>query len=170
MPERRGLYDSYSELINIRLQNPDLFAQDAAYKLNFAGWTLGRSFISSAGGKELYLLINPQVDKELEMKVSFASANASDYYIASKSYGTEPTFNVAAGTVTIPSNSYVLILNNAVVNGVDEIAADGVDAEPVADEWFDLAGVKVTNPKAGIYVRVVTYADGTRRSFKQVVR
>ena len=168
VPDRRYLYYSYCELINLRLENPELFAQDAGYSLNYGQWNTGRYFHSSVGGKELHLLVNPELEKELTMNVAFGSTNQDDYYIASKYVLTDPTFSVADGTVTLPPNSYVLIVNNAVVNGVKEIPSDMAAAEPVAQEWYTLTGARVANPDKGIYVQVVRYADGTSRSFKVV--
>ena len=170
VPDRHGLYENYCELISLRNKNPELFAQNAGYSLNFSGWTLGRYFHSSANGKEIHVLINPQLTEDLTMKVSFSSANADIYSVASKSYGTNPTFDVAAGTVSIPANSYVVITNDKVVNGVDDVIADFGGAEPVSEEWFDMTGCRVLNPDSGLYVRVVRYADGSVRSFKQFVR
>ena len=170
VPDRRGLYDNYAELIAYRLNNPDLFAEKAGYSLNFAGWTLGRSFHSSVDGKELHLLINPMINEEITMTTSFQSADPDVYYIASKSYGTEPTFDVKAGKVTVPANSYVLIVNDKVDNAVMEVAPELAGSEPVAEAWYTVTGARVDKPSRGIFVRVVDYADGTRRSFKQVVR
>lgn len=170
VPDRRGLYDSYAECIDIRNNNPELFAQDAGYSLQFSGWSLGRYFHSNVGGKELHLLVNPQVDKELVFDVSFGSTNAADYYVASKSYGTEPSYDVASGKVTVPANSYVLIVNQKVTNAVDEIKADLEGCQPVSEAWYTLTGTRVDLPSKGIYIHVVDYADGTRRSFKQVIR
>ena len=166
LPDRRGLYQNYADLINLRMANPELFAQNAGYKLSFSGWTLGRSYLVSVGGKELKLLINPQTDKELTMNVSFASANPDDYTIAAKSYGTTPTFNVAAGTVTIPANSFVCIINDKVSTGIGDVPADAMGATPVSEQWYSLTGVPVSHPDKGIYIRVVKYSDGTVRSFK----
>ena len=170
VPDRRGLYDSYAECIDIRNNNPELFAQNAGYSLQFSGWSLGRYFHSSVGGKELHLLVNPQIDKDLTMNVSFGSTNPADYYVASKSYGTSPSYDVAAGTVTIPANSYVLIVNQKVTNAVEEIKAELAGSEPVGESWYTLTGTRVDNPSDGIFIRVVDYADGTRKSFKQVIR
>ena len=170
VPERRALYDNYAELISLRNENPELFAQNAGYSLNFSGWTLGRYFHSSVNGKEIHVLINPLLTGDLTMKVSFNSTDQSVYSIASKSYQTEPVFSVSAGTVTIPANSYVVIINDKVVNAVDDILDDSVSAEVVAEEWFDLTGARVANPSEGLFVRVVKYADGTSRSFKQFVK
>lgn len=168
VPDRKGLYDTYAELIDIRLSNPELFAKDSGYSLNYSGWTLGRYYHSTVGNKELHLLINPQLDTELEMKLSFGSTNQDDYIIRSKSYGTTPTFSVSEGKVVIPANSYVLITNKNVVNAVEEVKSDLAGAEPVGEEWFSLTGARVLNPDKGIFIRVVRYADGTKRSFKEV--
>lgn len=170
VPDRHALYTNYAELISIRLANPELFAQDAGYSLNFSGWTLGRYFHSSVGGKELHLLINPQVTGDLTLNCSFASANSSDYTVASKSYGTEPVIDYSAGKVTVPANSYVLIINKGVVNGVEDVVADFTAAESVGETWFTLTGQKVENPGNGIFIRVVNYADGSTKSFKVVKR
>ena len=168
VPDRKGLYDSYSELIHIRLANPSLFAENAGYSLSYDGWTLGRYFHSSADGKELHLLVNPQVDKAMTMKVSFNSTQQSDYKVASKSYGSNPTFDVAAGTVTIPANCYVLITNDAVSSGVGDITAETVVSNPISEEWYTLTGMKVTDPADGIFIKVVKYSDGTTRTTKIV--
>lgn len=48
------------------------------------------------------------------------------------------------------------------ISAVDAGAHGGV----VKTEYFTLAGVKVDKPQHGIYVKTVTYADGTRRSVK----
>ena len=170
VPERRALYDNYSELIAIRLKNPALFAEKAGYSLNFSGWTLGRYFHSTADGRELHLLINPQVTGDITMNVSFGSAKASDYTVASKSYGTTPDIDVAGGKVTVPPNSYVLIVNQAVHTGVDTIMTEIDGGAPVSEQWYTLAGARVENPDRGVYIRVVKYADGTVKSFKEIKR
>lgn len=53
-------------------------------------------------------------------------------------------------------------------SGIDSVAADG--AQPVSTQWYDLAGRRVDAPAAGIYIRVTTLSDGTRRSEKIAVR
>ena len=169
VPDRHGLYQNYCELIDIRLNNPELFAQDAGYTLNFSGWTLGREFHSSAGGKEIHALINPQISGDMNFKVSFGSTSTADYYVASKSYGTEPAFNVAAGTVTVPANSYVVIVNTKVTNAVESVFDDSDALLPVDETWFDLTGNRVDSPARGLFIRVVRYSDGSSRSFKQFV-
>lgn len=52
-------------------------------------------------------------------------------------------------------------------NGVKAVENDA----PVASEaWFDMMGVRVEKPSAGMYIRVVKYADGTSKSFKVLVK
>lgn len=53
-------------------------------------------------------------------------------------------------------------------NAVEEI--EGASADVVDVVFYDLCGNKVANPAKGIYVKVETLADGTRRSSKVVVK
>ncbi len=121
-PDNAGLLQSYKDLIRIRLANPDLFTQDTFNNM-CTTWGSVRYIKASKGNKELICVINPQVDKELTYSYGFASADQSNYEIASKSYGTNPSFNVADGKIVVPANSYVVITSKA-VDSVDEISAD----------------------------------------------
>lgn len=51
---------------------------------------------------------------------------------------------------------------------VDTLAGD--TAEPVATSWLDLSGRSVANPASGLYIRVRTYADGSRKAEKVIVK
>lgn len=119
---RRGLYDNYSELISLRNCNPDLFAETASFENNCAqsNWADGRTMISKAGDKELITVMNPNIDKEITVNVSFGKKDDAAYQIVSKSYESNPSFSVAGGTVTVPANCYVSIgtMDVAEVEGV----------------------------------------------------
>ncbi|MDE5793520.1 MAG: hypothetical protein K2I08_02245 [Muribaculaceae bacterium] len=108
---RRGLYDNYSELIAIRNNNTDLFAETASFENNCgqANWAEGRTMISKAGDKELITVMNPNSDKEITVNVNFGKKDDAAYQIVSKSYNTMPSFSAAAGTVTVAANCYVSI-------------------------------------------------------------
>ncbi|MDE6787160.1 MAG: hypothetical protein K2J46_09015, partial [Muribaculaceae bacterium] len=108
---RRGLYDNYSELIAIRNNNTDLFAETASFENNCgqANWAEGRTMISKAGDKELITVMNPNSDKEITVNVNFGKKDDAAYQIVSKSYNTTPSFSAAAGTVTVAANCYVSI-------------------------------------------------------------
>ena len=124
-PNHYGLYKSYSEMISIRNANPELFAQDAYFFGNCgsAVWASGRILVSKANGKELYTIVNPNYDKDITVKVDFEGSDQSAYMIASKSYGSEPSFSISAGTVTLPANCYVVIASNNVASS-ESIKAD----------------------------------------------
>ncbi|MDE5774533.1 MAG: hypothetical protein K2H86_08780 [Muribaculaceae bacterium] len=123
-PDNAGLVQNYRDLIRIRLANPDLFTQ-ANCNVMCSTWSSVRYIKASDGNKELVCVMNPQTSKELTYNYSFQGTSNDNYDIVSKSYGTNPSFSVAAGTITVPANSYVLIVSKA-VNSVDEIAADEV--------------------------------------------
>lgn len=125
-PDNNGLYQSYSELISIRLSNPELFSQSANFSNNCVLWNDPRVITASSGTKELVCVINPSLDTEMTYNYGFASTKDDNYQIASKSFGTNPSFDVAAGTITVPANSYVLVTSKS-VSAVDEVA---IDKEP----------------------------------------
>lgn len=57
----------------------------------------------------------------------------------------------------------------AVDSGVDGIVIDS-DRTVASEAYYNLNGVRVTNPANGVAVRVVTYTDGTRKAEKIVVK
>ena len=122
---RKGLYDNYSELIAIRNGNPDLFAETASFENNCgqANWTGGRTMVSKAGDKELFTVINPNIDKEITVAVNFGLKDDSAYQIVSKSYNSNPSFSASGGTVTVPANCYVAI-GSMKVSGVESVWSD----------------------------------------------
>lgn len=127
VPERKGLYDCYSELIAIRNENSDVFAESASFESNCSAsdWENGRKLVSKAGDKEIFTVINPNVTGRLNVSVSFNISDNDSYEILSKSYGSEPSFNAAENTVTVPANCYVVIGSKNLSSGVEEIDADG---------------------------------------------
>lgn len=123
-PDHKGLYDNYCELISIRNSFPELFTEEASENFmincNSGNWANGRSLVSKSGDLELFTFINPNVTGEITMEASFNYPDNAAYGIASKSYKSNPSFDAAAGTVTIPANCYVTIasLDIAGVEGV----------------------------------------------------
>nr|QIM10833.1 hypothetical protein Muribac1_0420 [uncultured Muribaculaceae bacterium] len=124
-PAHKGLYDSYCELIAIRNDNKELFTEEASFENScaVANWASGRTLVSRAGGKELYTVVNPNVDKPLTVTVDFAKNDNSAYRILSKSYLSEPSFSATEKSVTVPANCYV------VVGSADVAAVDGVETD-----------------------------------------
>ncbi|MFI3239694.1 MAG: alpha-amylase family glycosyl hydrolase [Bacteroidales bacterium] len=132
---RKGLYDSYCEIINIRTNNPDLFTSDASFTMqaSTSNWDNGRFItISNSVGKELIVVYNPTFTHKT-FSYTFSSSSET-YYINSKSYGTTPSFSASASTISVPAHSYVVISNMddpAGVNGVEaDIAKDEIIIYP----------------------------------------
>jgi 1,4-alpha-glucan branching enzyme len=128
--DRKGLYQSYSELCWLRRSNPDLFTESTAKTMtmncNSENWsTKGRLIKLTNNTQELICVINTMTSNSSRTisGIPFNSTNNSNYIIASKSYGTEPTFDASTGKVTLPNNGYVVIVNKN-VTGVDENIVD----------------------------------------------
>ena len=160
-PDRRGLYDNYSQLIALRMNEPNLFAENTSLTLacNSSNWNNGRTIFLSNGGKEAYLVVNPNISKEITVSVPFTKTSDANYYVYSASYGTTPTYSVAAGNVTVPANSYAVICTkNVKESAVDDILDDAAPADfslSEADAVYTLDGRRVANPSApGLYIAV----------------
>lgn len=121
-PDNAGLMHNYQDLIRIRLANPDLFTQDTFTSM-CSTWTSARYIKAVKGDKELVCAVNPQLEKELTLKYAFLSTSDDNYDIVVKSTGTNPSYSVADGTITIPANSFVVIMSKA-CDSVETIGAD----------------------------------------------
>ena len=121
-PNHKGLYDSYCELINIRLANKEMFTENATFNMQCkeGNWANGRYIISKANNKDLITVINPNISGSRTFNISFTSNDNNNYKILSKSYDSEPTFDASAGTVTVPANCYVVI-------GSKDLSSSGVE-------------------------------------------
>ncbi len=115
-PDNKGLFESYKELIGIRLGNPELFAETANFSMACGqnDWNGGRSIITSTSDKELYVYINPNIDRPLSITAPFKFTDDSRYQILSKSYDSEPSFSASTRNVTVPANCYVVIASKNV--------------------------------------------------------
>lgn len=149
-PNHRGLYDSYCELIEIRLANKEMFSESADFTMlcKESNWENGRTIISKANGKEIFTLINPNVTGNLSMNVSFTSSKNDDYQILSKSYDSQPSFDASKGEVIVPANCYVVIGSKDLTSGVEEIQGEndslkvyGGQGEIIIDFTEDVATV-----------------------------
>ncbi len=129
-PTRKGLYDSYAELIAIRNNNKEMFAEGASFDNNcgVASWAGGRTLTSVSGDKELHTVVNPNVDRAITVTVNFLKEDESAYQILSKSYASDPSFSVAGKTVTVPANCYVVVGSKSVsaVEGIETESSENV--------------------------------------------
>ena len=161
-PDVAGLYENMSELIWLRTQNPELFEQKAVKQMNFNqnNWANGRFLYCSNEGKEMLLALNPNVsgDRTFECSTYFSSKNDADYRIVSASYNTTPTFSASTGKVSVPANSYVVIVNNK-VSGVDKVESDNFGTQ--GPEVYAVGGDIVIN---GAYTNAEVYAASGARA------
>lgn len=121
--ERRGLYQSYAELAGIRNANPEMFDRSTEVNINCGekAWANGRYIILNHGDKQIMLAVNPNISgAPLSIALPFKSRNNSDYHLLSASYDSTPTFDAAAGTVTVAPNCYAVIGSRSLTD-VDEI-------------------------------------------------
>ena len=129
-PYHKGLYDTYCELNDIRNQNPQFFTNSEEPSINCgaSNWNNGRSILLTAnnGTEELYTFINPKTTGSLTMNnIPFKYSDNENYQIMSKTYESEPSFNAATGSVTIPANSYVVIGSKDLKSaGIDDLKSD----------------------------------------------
>lgn len=165
--DRKGLVDSYSDIINIRTANPDLFDSQASFTETYSAvnWSNGLFITSrnSTRSKELVVAVNPN---QSDATYSYTFDNpAGKYYMNSHSYGVNPTFNASTSTITVPANSYVII-SNMDPSGVEDVIADSdkynvniypnpatdfisVDADNIIDvEVYSLTGAMVAKSNA----------------------
>ena len=140
-PDNAGLVKSYSEMIGLRLSHPDLFAETADYTFNLGSWATGRYIKARTADKELYVVINPNPGKSIDMEIDFRSDNNSAYYVASKSFDSEPAFDAAAKKVTVEANCYAVIATNN-LSGVEGIVSDALEATRI---FAVTGGIRVVN-------------------------
>ncbi len=172
--DRAGLKDNYSELIWLRRNNPELFANGVG-TFNFAG-SVQRTAQFVSGNKEIVMLVNPS---QSARSISFTpqKMSASAYQVISHSVGTDKpvlTANDSQLSASIPPRCYAVFASNAVV-GVEDIVADAVtdttvyggegeivvNGDASAVEVYSISGQRQASLKvpAGIYI--VRLADGT---------
>jgi 1,4-alpha-glucan branching enzyme len=157
----KGLVDSYSEMIHLRLANPELFNDNSAFTNSCGGWSKGRYIKTYTDSKELYCLINPNAEGDLTFTVDFKTNNNNDYYIASKSYESNPSYDASAKTVTVEPGCYVVVSTNN-VTAVKGIAADAADAVRV---YSVAGGIRVAGANGQVEVYTL---DGRRVAASRV--
>ena len=149
--DNNGLMENYRQLIKIRLapENRELFSTAIQpFGNSLGGWAQGRTIKTTTADRELYCVINPNVTGSITVPVSFQRTGNDDYWIVSKSYGTEPAFNVTSGVVVVPANSYVVVTTRN-ISGVKDVIEDN------AADWSVSTGqgvVRVNGLTAPAYI------------------
>lgn len=133
-PVRRGLYDSFCEIINLRVNNPDLFNSTEFYPAYAqANWADGRFITARNAAKTKQLVVAVNVtNTQKTFSYTFDNPGAT-YYVNSKSYGTNPVVNTSAGTITLPAHGYAVISNMAKPFDISGIDISDLDFSPDVD-------------------------------------
>lgn len=109
-PSRRGLYDTYSKLINFRFENPELVSANAnfSWKVSVTDWLNGRFITSTSGNKSMVVVGNFNND-DRTFTVTFP--HTGTWY----NYMNNTALNVSSATqaITIPANEFRLYTNFA---------------------------------------------------------
>lgn len=185
-PNHKALFESYKQLIALRLNNKELFQStdgiDFAMNCNVSNWANGRTIITRTADKELYCAINPNATGSINVTIPFRSQDNSAYEIYSQSHECNASFDAVAGTVTVPANCYAVICSKS-VSEVEEFPVDALETISVVSGKgclsvrnantsvyiYDLAGNKVgsgigeftVSLPGGVYL--VTNATTTRK-------
>lgn len=180
-PDRKYLMDTYAAMINLRMDNPELFTRDAAFSAsNLASASKGRSIRLSSGDKEVIGFFNPALTGSLDISVTPQSLTpetatlifaSPEYTPALTASGTDLSLNVPAGCFAVFASKEVSGVEDVVPDAAVRVyGADGrigIDGEYEHAVAYDLSGrmMPSLDVPAGLYIVVV---DG--RSHKVIVR
>lgn len=149
-PDRRGLYDSYAMLCDLRKKYPELFREGAATTVDLSSMT-ARYICLSSGSKELYLVVNPAAAKPDNTATipypknpstgETAALNDPKYSLLAKSYSVEPA--LTPNGVALPAGAFAVYGAN-LESGIDDIENDCGKTVPVIS--VDGRRINVHNP------------------------
>ncbi len=108
VPERKALYDTYSDLLEFRFSHPEFFKSTATYTAQMgSGWYYRHISIDDGTGKAFYLVGNFYIADQ-NVDVTFPSAGTwKDYFTGEK-------YTVGSGknyTFSIPAGGFKLLTN-----------------------------------------------------------
>jgi len=108
VPEREGLYDTYSKLMDLRNSYPELFSQNVTFNWRVAvsNWSSGRFLTANAGGKSMVVVGNFTATAG-NYAVSFPQTGKWYDYMSGE------TINIVSllQSINIPAHEFRLYLN-----------------------------------------------------------
>lgn len=169
--DRSALRATYTDMLWLRRNNPEMFDKDATIEYNgFAANNGVRSIRLTKGSKEIIAFINPNtVDKDVTAVASKLTAANSQLITAARGYEGQLSGSGTSLTVKVPAHSYCVYATKDVA-GVDEVIADGIgenDCKVIGGEGeiiisgeytnaavYNLAGMQMPSLKveAGLYI------------------
>lgn len=105
VPERKALYDVYSTMNNLRIDNPELFGKSAYYTGTMSSWPL-KTFELSNGSKKVYGYANFHGENAGSKTVNVPSGSYIDI-LSGKT--------VQGGNYTLNSGEAIVLVNSSVV-------------------------------------------------------
>lgn len=153
-PDAANLHDTYQTLCQLRLRNPELFGQDAEFETSNldASFASPRTMRLRSGSKEILVLINSSITAQAKTVSIEASSDPSDYrlLLASPGFSATPTVSGNTLSVRLSGSSFAVYVSSQTASA-DEIFND-TDNSAAAPVYYNLQGVRIDNPGAGIYI------------------
>lgn len=167
---RAGLRQSYADLMEIRRNNPEMFADSILTEMNcdFTTTTL-KSIVLTNGDKQIVLMVNPNYRNNASSLTlpDAATHDVSDYKLLAASYNQTPSIS-STRRVSLRGGSFA-VFGTSNLAAIDDIAADGgtsvtvyatdsgdivVEGEYSEMAVFDITGrhTRSTSLAPGIYV------------------
>lgn len=137
---RAGLKQTYADLIAIRNNNPEMFADSVKTSVdcNFETGTGLKSIVITNGDKQIILAVNSNANnfsRSLDLS-ALASFDASDYQLLAASYGQSPAMT-SAKKVSLRGCGFA-VFGTSNLAGIENVVADDVSPEVYVSESGDI--------------------------------
>lgn len=175
--DRAALMNTYSRLINLRRNNPELFTRQATFITTdlSGGYNAYRYMRLLNGSKEVIAFINPSLTSSMTVSCPASVISYSNHELYASSKGVADNLS-GSGTVsvTLPANGFAVYVSKD-ISSTDEISAapaarvygeNGrivIDGDYKAASVYDISGRRIDgfDVPAGIYI--VTVDDTTTK-------
>lgn len=152
---RKGLYDTYAALNDLRSSNPDLFKEGVYTDVQLSSWT-SRTISLANESKELYLLVNPGTTAasipfpKNPKNQSEAKLSDSKYTLLACSHSVTP--NVESTGIRLPAGAFA-VYGASVTSGIDDVI--GSASSSIPEVIVDNCQIKVLSPYSTLTIHNV---------------
>lgn len=169
-PHKFFLKETYSAILNLRLNNPDLVSEEASFSTVgiSSKFTNPRTITLTAGEKEVVAFINPSLTDEMVIEAATTKLKTSNAKLLCASADFEPvlTDNGNSLAVTVPANGFAVFATNS-ISGINSVSAEKevakaygtygkivISGEYVNANVYDIYGrpMQTLSVPAGIYI------------------
>lgn len=161
-----GVYMFIVRLPDYNLNKEKLPLENLYYKyfVNNEEYTLYPADYSAVVDPMSYIPYTFNDTDDYEIFVTGSLHNIEFFDADARTYGVQLFYIVDD---VILGKSDIMTIAGPNYSGVEEVNEDA-GKEVVSEKYYNLSGAEVAEPQGGIFVKVVTYSDGSRRSFKEV--